>query len=412
MMKKLLISLVIFLPIVSSAQTKRVLFLGNSYTYSNNMPQIVADIASSMGDTLIFDSNTPGGYTLEGHSSNSTSFSKISQGNWDFISLQEQSQRPALSINQVIKDVFPYARYLDSLFKAYNPCGETVFFMTWGRKNGDSYYCPEWPPVCTYQGMDSLLRLRYMMMADSNDAIVSPVGAVWKYLRNNHPEIELYSPDESHPSPAGSYAAACSFYTTFFRKDPTQITYNFSLEIDVANHIKDAAKLVVFDSLLHWHVGEYDLSANFGFENIGGNTYQFTNLSKNAESYLWDFGEASDTAANPIYTFQNTGEHTVVLAAINECDTAYMNQLISIESIKKTKAKTEDVSIHQSKGRITIAKQSLNEIEIEILDITGKRVFYAATIDAITRTGAFRKGIYIVRIGSTKAVSCYKVSVL
>jgi hypothetical protein len=40
-------------------------------------------------------------------------------------------------------------------------------------------------------------------MAETNDAIVAPVGAVWNYIRQNHPEIELYNPDESHPSLIG-----------------------------------------------------------------------------------------------------------------------------------------------------------------------------------------------------------------
>ncbi len=58
-------------------QTKRVLFLGNSYTYANNLPQLLADIASSTGKTLIFDINAPGGYYLGQHLTNSTSLAKI-----------------------------------------------------------------------------------------------------------------------------------------------------------------------------------------------------------------------------------------------------------------------------------------------------------------------------------------------
>jgi hypothetical protein len=52
----------------AQSQTQHVLFVGNSYTYYNNMPQIVANIALSLGDELIYDSSTPGGHTLEQHS--------------------------------------------------------------------------------------------------------------------------------------------------------------------------------------------------------------------------------------------------------------------------------------------------------------------------------------------------------
>ena len=54
------------------SQTKRVLFIGNSYTSVNNLPQTIASVASSVGDNLIFDSNTPGGYRFMDHATNPT----------------------------------------------------------------------------------------------------------------------------------------------------------------------------------------------------------------------------------------------------------------------------------------------------------------------------------------------------
>lgn len=243
-------------------QTKNVLFIGNSYTSVNNLPQLFADVAMSAGDTVFFDSNIPGGYTLQGHSVNATSLAKIALGNWDYVVLQEQSQLPSFPNNQVATDVFPYAKLLDSIINVENVCSETVFYMTWGRKNGDASNCISWPPVCTYVGMDSLLNLRYKMMADSNNAILSPVGAVWKYLRQNFPLIDLYQTDESHPSLAGSYAAACCFYAALFRKDPTFITFNSTLSVSDAITIRNAAKLIVFDNLLSWHIGQFDSLIN------------------------------------------------------------------------------------------------------------------------------------------------------
>lgn len=46
--------------------TQRVLFLGNSYTAANNLPQLFASVAASAGDAAVVDANTPGGYTLQG----------------------------------------------------------------------------------------------------------------------------------------------------------------------------------------------------------------------------------------------------------------------------------------------------------------------------------------------------------
>lgn len=308
------------------SQTLRALFLGNSYVYTNNLPQMIASAAGSTGDSLIYDANCPGGYTLELHSTNTVSQGKIAAGNWDYVVLQEQSQLPAMPIFTVVNDVFPYAKILNDSILAHNPCAETVFYRTWGRKNGDATYCASWPPVCTYSGMDSLLAMRYQMMADSNAAVVSPVGTVWNYIRQNFPLIDLYSADESHPSVAGTYAAACSFYSTFYRKDPTGISYNPGLPAADAANIRIAAKVMVYDSLLNWNIGKYDPQASFVHTGGVGNEIIFTNTSLNSQSYTWYFGDGtSSVALNPSNVYAFPGSYWVMLVAENcgRLDTAY-----------------------------------------------------------------------------------------
>ena len=89
---KRLFFVVVFIPIfVFSQQTKEVLFIGNSYTYQNNMPQLVSNIATSFGDTLNYESSLLGGATFNIHSTNSATLSKISQEPWDYVVLQAQS---------------------------------------------------------------------------------------------------------------------------------------------------------------------------------------------------------------------------------------------------------------------------------------------------------------------------------
>ena len=270
-----------------------VLFVGNSYTYFNNLPLLVSQVAASNGDYVTYNSSAPGGHTFQQHSTNTTTLSLIAQGNWDYVVLQEQSQLPSFPIGQVESDVYPYAKKLDSLIKVANPCAETVFYNTWGRKNGDASNCANLPVLCTYQGMDSLLQLRYGFMADTNNAILSPVAQVWRYLRTNYPTIELYNPDESHPSLAGSYVAACAFYTVILRKNPLQITFNAGLDSATAANIRLATKLIAFDNLADWHVGEYDPVADFYTEQNGGfdNAY-LINQSTGANEYQWYFNGA------------------------------------------------------------------------------------------------------------------------
>ena len=124
--------------------------------------------------------------------------------------------------------------------------------MTWGRKDGDPQNGQYYPPLNTYEGMDSLLYARYMMMAEDNQSCVSPVGAVWHYIRDQYPDKELYQSDGSHPSYMGSYTAACSFYTTFTGRNPLDISWNGTLDAESADIAKNAVKRVVYDSLSAW----------------------------------------------------------------------------------------------------------------------------------------------------------------
>lgn len=312
----------------AQGQKRNVLFLGNSYTQFNNLPGLVAAAAASVGDTLLYDFNYPGGHTLEQHQNNPLSINKIKEGGWDFVVLQDQSQLPALP-----QYSFAASIQLSSIIRKHSPCSRPLFYMTWGRKNGDSQFCNSWPPVCTYQGMDSLLRLRYMEMAKLNHTEVSPVGAIWKYIRQNHPGIELYNADESHPSLAGSYAASCSFFTSIFKKDPTLITDNGGLPSTTASAIRQAARVVLFDSLANWYFPDELPQASFGYFSVGSNnSVRFINNSDHADAYFWKFGDGdTSTLIRPNHTFSGNGTFTVTLT-VSRCDLGTIFQ----DSTKRT----------------------------------------------------------------------------
>ena len=236
---------------LAQGETKRVLFIGNSYTEVNNLPNMVQRVAESAGDMLEFQSNTPGGCTFQQHCSNQ-SMTLIQQGGWDVVVLQEQSQLPSFPQSQVEQECFPYAEQLINAVYNANPNGEAMLYMTWGRENGDPYNAQFFPVLGTYEGMDSMLFERYMYMGRTYDASICPVGRVWRYLRTNNQEIQLYASDGSHPSVAGTYAAACAFYTMIFHKSPLNITFRPKIEDLHAQAIRDAVQTVVFDTLTFW----------------------------------------------------------------------------------------------------------------------------------------------------------------
>lgn len=400
--------IVLFVVNTVHAQKKkaRVLFIGNSYTYVNDLPKLIADVAASTGDTLEYEMSAEGGATLNAHYVLlPATTAKIRAGGWDYVVLQEQSQVPAMSPPYFYNWVYPFAKQLADLVKLYNPCAETIFYMTWGRKNGDASLCPRpinWHYFCTYLLMDSVLRSRYMLMADSNRASVSPVGPVWRYIRNNYRDIELYWPDESHPSPAGSYAGACSFYTAIFKKSPELITYDFSLSAKDAANIRTAASKVVYDSLDLWRIGKYETIADFSHDANRMQPVNFTNKSINATQYKWDFGDGqTSTAANPVHTYTLPGIYTVRLISTGaSCsDTAY-------EKLNITDGSGAAIIMIRPNPAtdwlyITSDLFGRDNCRIQVLNVMGQLVYEqrasAATTQLINVAGLAR-GIYTVNI--------------
>ncbi len=297
--------------------TRKVLFLGNSYTSSNNLPQLVQNMAQSTGNTLNFDIHAPGGYTWEHHTLDNTSINKINVGDWDYVSLQGQSLEPIIGAQYFIQ---AGAVLRDLIYQA-NPCTVPLFYMTWGRENGDTVFCGDFPAVCTYESMDDALRQRYEARADVYNAELSPVSVVWRYLRDNHPGIDLYEVDGSHPTAAGSYAAACSFYTAIFKQDPTLITFDFSLSSADAATIRNATKTVVYDDMDSW---DYKVLPNSNFSysiGSGFNEVDFLGPGFGAiQDHSWNFGDGgTSTAFNPSHSYASNGTYTVQHTTSN-CD--------------------------------------------------------------------------------------------
>ncbi len=210
---------------------KKILFIGNSYT--GGIRKTIVDLIKSSphANTQLTFIN-PGGKTLAFHLSKKETAEKIKNGKYDFVVLQDQSQTPAVFPDQFKKA----ALGLDKLIDASG--AETVFYQTWGRRDGD----PQNPQLFpTYDSMQKALSQSYSSVARASNAMLAPVGDTWSALRKKNPGLgqTLYAGDGSHPSKTGAYLAACVFYVTFFQEDPAKLTYASGLPANEAKLIHE-----------------------------------------------------------------------------------------------------------------------------------------------------------------------------
>lgn len=396
--------------IAQEPQSKSVLFLGNSYTsYNSGVDQALKQIATSKGDAIEVLSNSPGGHTFSNHCTNSTSLNYIMSREWDYVVLQEQSQLPSFPPAQVENQSYPYAAILCDSIKSNSICTTPVFFMTWGRENGDAVNCANYLPLCTYEGMQWRLRQSYVEMAELNNGIVSPVGMVWKSIRENYPTIDLYQSDESHPSNNGTYLAACTFYATLFNKSPVGADYPATVSPENAAILQTAAWAVVNDSLGIWLIDTTTLSVNFELIQLTKNVNAyFNNFSENTDSCYWEFGDGESQWQYPPFdmllehAYPEVGNYDVCLTGYgyNGCisKTICRTEYISVTEVDKYKTANSNIFPNPIKDGI-IRINNHKEQNYSLYSAEGKLIRQSIIKNNVIDVSEVNSGAYILIVG-------------
>jgi hypothetical protein len=179
----------------------KVLFVGNSLTYVNDLPSTLAELSwSKPGRCVEVDSVVAAGATLGDHWTRAAARERIRSEPWHAVVLQDQSLRPLEAPAETLRDI----RLFHAEIAAQK--AHTLLFSTWTRRDA-----PERQLVIGHV---------YATSARELSARVVPVGEAWRLVRSSHPQIELYAPDGNHPARAGTYLTACVFYATLFSETP------------------------------------------------------------------------------------------------------------------------------------------------------------------------------------------------
>lgn len=217
---------------------KKILFLGNSYIYVNDLPNVLLNLAQSGGYDLITDHVTRGGATLQdflclGDELNNVLDYKLRENSWNFVVLQEQSQIPAIPDERQAK-MYPSIRLLNNKIKG---CGaETILFMTWGRQFGDVETKFE-----TFENMQQALKEGYLEIANEISSLIASAGIAWSKAKQKQKDISLWAKDGSHPSILGTYLTACVFYILLYKQSPVGLAYTASIPKAMASFLQEIA---------------------------------------------------------------------------------------------------------------------------------------------------------------------------
>jgi hypothetical protein len=208
-----------FLMIATAAcaeDPQRILFIGNSYTGVNKLPDVFLEIVKDSGRASpVVKSSTPGGRTLKQHLGIAGSMKLIDDGGWDVVVLQGQSQEPAIAeVDETVRKEFvESAAELCKRVRAKSPNVKIYFYETWARHSDYWSAAKKGADVgANPKEMQARLRKWYGFVAKENQATLVPCGDAWELNYTSSAAVRLHTKDHSHPEFVGTYLNAVIFF--------------------------------------------------------------------------------------------------------------------------------------------------------------------------------------------------------
>lgn len=176
--------------------TVRILFVGNSLTYFNDLPELVEVAARAQGQTVVTEMLAYPNYAILDYWDDGEVQGLIANGNFDFVVIQQGPSSQAFG-REVL---FSYGKKYSDLCNAHN--AKLAFFMVW-------------PSRTYYHTFDGVIT-NHREAAIATGSILCPVGEVWKNHFDTTGDFSYYGSDGFHPSLKGSQVAAEVIANTLF----------------------------------------------------------------------------------------------------------------------------------------------------------------------------------------------------
>jgi hypothetical protein len=190
-----------------------VLFVGNSYTFYNELPWLLERVSADEAKPVKTRAVTISGATLRQHWESGAAIKAMNLDRFDYVVLQEQSGSPVTAFERMRE----YARRLDAEIRSSG--ATAVFFQTWAPRD--------------HSELGEPISAAYIRIGRELGALVAPVGDAWRLVLSRHPELRLHDASGGHPNLAGSYLAACVFYSLLYGKSPEGLVHSFPVHYEI-----------------------------------------------------------------------------------------------------------------------------------------------------------------------------------
>lgn len=216
---------------LNAQQQVKVLFVGNSFTYVEDLPGKFRGLAQAAGKQVVTDMVANGGQYFTGsggHSTSTTTYNKIKSQAWDYVVLQDNQGYFAGYVDGMSSStIAANIRVRDSV-RASNPCARVIWFAGWGLLGGYPSGIPGDNTIKMNDRIDTNYQILNSKYSPNNkQEFIAPFGRTWNAAIKAQPSIEslLFNTDGNHPGKTGQLANAAVLYTMIFKQDPSNVNY-------------------------------------------------------------------------------------------------------------------------------------------------------------------------------------------
>lgn len=311
------LSLLIATSNLFATEPLKILFIGNSFTHMNTMPKQFEKLAKALDQKVIVEMEAKSNHTLKMHCARPELYKTINAKKWDYVIIQPFSRELIFNKDSINQATVPYLKQLMDSIRTNYACTNIVLYETWGYKNGFD----ERTDTDSFDEMAIKIENGARYIADTFDLPIVPVGMVWREIVNKHPEINLFDPDDHHPSPIGSYLVASTFYAAIYKRS----FEGAPLTAYPAEQMKTIHE-VTYKYVLS-HIDNCDLRKNTFFiakTESNPTTKKFKvsckSYFKDADSVKWDFGDKTSSKYKfTNHSYKQPGTYTIKLTVNDEC---------------------------------------------------------------------------------------------
>lgn len=395
-MKNNYLLVLLFAVLFSNAQVqKKVLFIGNSITYFNDMPILFESIANEKGKNVDVDFYAPGGTGFVNHHVDNNVYNLFQNNVWDVVVLQPGSSESA-GVSWPVTTTAARGNQMQDSIKKYSPCAKVLLYeIPYGVVSADNY--------ANYFQTQTKIKDSITKLADNMHVPLVAAGECARQHYLAQQDLLLHnSYNDIHPNLNGSYLVACAMFCAIFQEPVSGVNFNGGVSPPTATYFQGIADNIVLNNKPAWRINTYNLHSEFSVNQIDSHV-SFTNQSTNYTSVLWDFGDGTtSTDVNPQHNYNQVGTKTITLTVTKNGCSEVFTRIVNITVLNSDSFASNQIKIYPTITDSVIHIQSDSFFNGSVFNAVGQKIstFQKSNNEIEINLSSYAAGVYFIQIES------------